>query len=152
MDFSGQGAAFSHDPIEFLLTISTVAVTWWAPGRICAHKWVETQQDSRVLGCGSFWRMCWAWGATANFISSKKITRLAMDRHTIPAFYTCGDPLWGLFPMETVFLFFSIVTRWTTSQNIKWNQHFGVPIVSPIHQESIKYMSLWLTLSPYAMV
>lgn len=33
MDFCGQGAAFSHDPVEFLLTTSTVALTCMKTGK-----------------------------------------------------------------------------------------------------------------------
>lgn len=33
MNFCGQGAAFSHDPVEFLLTTSTVAVTYMNAGK-----------------------------------------------------------------------------------------------------------------------
>jgi len=32
MDFCGQGAAFSHDPVEFLLTTSTVALIYMNAG------------------------------------------------------------------------------------------------------------------------
>ena len=33
MDFCGQGAAFSHDPVEFLSTTSTVALTCMNAGK-----------------------------------------------------------------------------------------------------------------------
>lgn len=33
MDFCRQGAAFSHDPVEFLSTTSTVALTWMKTGK-----------------------------------------------------------------------------------------------------------------------
>lgn len=45
MDSSGQGAAFSHDPVKFLLTTSTVAVTW-----VSTRKNLCTQVSGNTAG------------------------------------------------------------------------------------------------------
>lgn len=50
MDFCGQGAAFSHDPVEFLLTISTVALICMNTGEnLCIQM---SGNKSRIHGYG----------------------------------------------------------------------------------------------------
>lgn len=91
MDLCGQGAAFSHDPVEFLSTTSTVALTCMNTGKdLCiqmranAAEFMNMYEDMDPFGEGA--------GYTGqlgiSFLSENNPTS---GTHTLPVPRTCGD-------------------------------------------------------------
>jgi len=91
MDLCGQGAAFSHDPVDFLSTTSTVALTCMNTGKdLCIQmsgnraEFMNMDEDVTPFGEGAGY----TGQLEISFLSENTPTGGA---HTLPVPHTCGD-------------------------------------------------------------